>query len=142
MKRLQSELMDLMMDGPPGVAAFPDDDDLFCWAATISGVADTVYEGYSFKLRLEFSSEYPFRAPVVTFTDACFHPNVDNQGNICLDILKEKWSAAYNVKTVLLSIQNLLADPNNDSPLNGYAAALWANQKEYAVELKERCKLS
>jgi ubiquitin-conjugating enzyme E2 C len=47
---------------------------------------------------------------------------VDQYGNICLDILKEKWSALYTVRTVLLSIQSLLGEPNNDSPLNAYAA--------------------
>lgn len=46
-----------------------------------------------------------------------------------LDILKEKWSAVYNVQTILLSIQALLGEPNNDSPLNGQAAQLW-DQKE------------
>lgn len=42
--------------------------------------------------------------------------------------LQDKWSAVYNVRTILLSIQSLLGEPNNDSPLNGYAAALWPNQ--------------
>jgi ubiquitin-conjugating enzyme E2 C len=54
---------------------------------------------------------------------------VDTHGNICLDILKEKWSAVYNVQTILLSIQSLLGEPNNDSPLNGQAAQLWDNQE-------------
>lgn len=48
---------------------------------------------------------YPFKAPTVRFESALFHPNVDVHGNICLDILKEKWSAAYSVRTILLSIQ-------------------------------------
>lgn len=43
------------------------------------------------------------------FLTPCYHPNVDTQGNICLDILKEKWSALYDVRTILLSIQSLLA---------------------------------
>ena len=45
---------------------------------------------------------YPYQSPSVKFSTPCFHPNVDNQGNICLDILKEKWSALYEVR--LLSI--------------------------------------
>lgn len=72
------------------------------------------------------------------FETACFHPNVDQHGNICLDILKEKWSAAYSVRTVLLSIQSLLGEPNNDSPLNAYAAKVrfWhpLNPSENATE--------
>ena len=46
-------------------------------------------------------------------------------GTICLDILKDKWSAAYSVATVLLSLQSLLGEPNNDSPLNPQAAGQW-----------------
>lgn len=64
----------------------------------------------SFKLSLKFPSDYPFKAPCVKFDQQCFHPNVDQYGNICLDILKDKWSAAYSVRTVLLSIQSLLGE--------------------------------
>lgn len=52
--------------------------------------------------------------------------DVDMSGNICLDILKEKWSAVYNVQTILLSLQSLLGEPNNASPLNAQAADLWS----------------
>jgi len=57
---------------------------------------------------LEFPSGYPYKAPTVKFETPRYHPNVDGSGNICLDILKEKWSALYDVRTVLLSIQSLL----------------------------------
>ena len=68
-----------------------------------------MYEGLTFKLSLKFPTGYPYEAPAVTFNPpSCFHPNVDQYGNICLDILKEKWSAVYNVRTILLSIQSLL----------------------------------
>jgi ubiquitin-conjugating enzyme E2 C len=94
-----------------------------------------IYEGLAFKLSLKFPTSYPYEAPQVTFITPCFHPNVDQYGNICLDILKEKWSAVYNVRTILLSIQSLLADPNLDSPLNGHAASLWHNVPEYKKAL-------
>ena len=58
-------------------------------------------------------------------------PNVGTDGSICLDILKEKWTPSYSVTTVLLSLQSLLGDPNNDSPLNQDAANRWANQTEF-----------
>ena len=54
---------------------------------------------------------------------------MDQHGNICLDILKDQWTPAYSVKTILVSIQSLLGDPNPDSPLNEYAAQLWPNQE-------------
>ncbi|XP_043844661.1 ubiquitin-conjugating enzyme E2 C-like isoform X3 [Dromiciops gliroides] len=96
-----------------------------------------VYEDLRYKLSLEFPSGYPYNAPTVKFVTHCYHPNVDTQGNICLDILKDKWSALYDVRTILLSIQSLLGEPNIDSPLNTHAAELWTNPtafKNYLLE--------
>ncbi|BFZ56451.1 Ubiquitin-conjugating enzyme E2 11 [Savitreella phatthalungensis] len=125
-KRLQSELMSLMMSSPPGISAFPESDaNLFRWLGTIVGPDETPYAGLKFKLKIEFPANYPFSAPTITFTSPMWHPNVDMSGNICLDILKEKWSAVYNVQTILLSLQSLLGEPNNASPLNAQAADLW-----------------
>ncbi len=124
-KRLQSELMQLMLEPVPGVSAFPDGENVMRWRATIDGTADSYYANMQFSLTLEFSSEYPIAAPVVKFATPIFHPNVDMSGNICLDILKERWSATYTVTTLLLSIRALLDSPNNDSPLNAQAAQLW-----------------
>ncbi|KAJ8435664.1 hypothetical protein Cgig2_014245 [Carnegiea gigantea] len=131
LKRLQSELMALMMSGDPGISAFPEEDNIFNWKGTIQGSKETVFEGTEYKLTLNFPADYPFKPPKVKFETSCFHPNVDVYGNICLDILQDKWSSAYDVRTILLSIQSLLGEPNTSSPLNTQAAALWSNQKEY-----------
>ncbi|RWR74694.1 ubiquitin-conjugating enzyme E2 20-like protein [Cinnamomum micranthum f. kanehirae] len=132
LKRLQSELMALMMCGGPWNLCFSlMEITSFSWKGTITGSKDTVYEGMVYKLSLSVPTEYPFKPPKVKFDTLCFHPNVDINGNICLDILQDKWSSAYDVRTVLLSIQSLLGEPNNDSPLNTQAAALWSNQEEF-----------
>lgn len=58
---------------------------------------------------MEFPRGYPYKPPTVIFITPCFHPNVDfESGSICLDILKEKWSAMYDVKAILISLQSLL----------------------------------
>ncbi|XP_053937715.1 ubiquitin-conjugating enzyme E2 C isoform X2 [Cuculus canorus] len=98
-RRLQQELMALMMSGDKGISAFPESDNLFKWIGTIDGAAGT--------------------------------------GNICLDILKDKWSALYDVRTILLSIQSLLAEPNIESPLNVDAAEHWKNQAAYKKYVQE-----
>ncbi|KAF2585562.1 hypothetical protein F2Q70_00036919 [Brassica cretica] len=133
LKRLQSELMGLMMGGDPGISAFPEEDNIFCWKGTITGSKDTVFEGTEYRLSLAFSNDYPFKPPKVKFETCCFHPNVDLYGNICLDILQDKWSSAYDVRTILLSIQSLLGEPNISSPLNNQAAQLWSNQEGMAA---------
>ncbi|RNA21878.1 Ubiquitin-conjugating enzyme E2 C [Brachionus plicatilis] len=136
-KRLQQELMSLMMSGEKGVSAFPDGDNLFKWIGTIQGPIGTVYEGLEYRLILDFPNGYPIVAPKVKFESSCFHPNVDENGNICLDILREKWSATYDVLSILLSVQSLLGDPNIASALNHHAADLWKNQslfKKYLLD--------
>ncbi|KAF2277883.1 ubiquitin-conjugating enzyme [Westerdykella ornata] len=124
-QRLQKELMDLLTHPTPGISAFPSDSNLSLWTATITGPADTPYDGLVFKLSMEFSPEYPYKAPTVLFRTPIYHPNVDFSGRICLDILKDRWSAVISVGSVLLSLQSLLGEPNNASPLNGQAAELW-----------------
>lgn len=126
------------MSAEKGVSAFPDGENLFRWIGTVSGPIDTVYTGHKYKLQLEFPNSYPYTAPTVKFLTPCFHPNVDNvSGYICLDILKDKWSALYDVRTILLSIQSLLGEPNNESPLNFQASKMWLNQSEYKRHLDE-----
>lgn len=130
--------MSLMMSPSDGVSAFPNSDNFFLWAATIVGPENTPYANLSYKLTLSFPADYPYSAPTVRFTTSIFHPNVDQYGNICLDILKEKWSAIYNVSTILISIQSLLGEPNNDSPLNCVAAELWDDQGEYQNVVRQK----
>ncbi|XP_011040970.1 PREDICTED: ubiquitin-conjugating enzyme E2 20-like isoform X2 [Populus euphratica] len=116
-QRLQKELMSLMMiGGDLGVSAFPEGESIFAWIGTIAGGEGTAYEGLSYKLSLHFPLDYPFKPPQIKFETMCFHPNVDQFGNICLDILQDKWSSAYDCRTILLSIQSLLGEPTRIVP--------------------------
>ncbi|CAI6339488.1 unnamed protein product [Periconia digitata] len=139
--RLQKELMDIMTNPTPGITAFPSSENLTIWTATIEGPSGTPYEALVFKLSFEFPATYPYSPPNVLFKTPIYHPNVDFSGRICLDILKDKWSAVYNIGTVLLSLQSLLGEPNNSSPLNGEAAELWDNDMlEYKRKVAARHK--
>ncbi|KAM7278045.1 hypothetical protein ACFE04_005179 [Oxalis oulophora] len=142
LKRLQFELMALMMNGESGISAFPEEDNMLSWKGTISGSKDTVFEGTEYRLSLSFPNDYPYKPPIVKFETCCFHPNVDVAGNICLDILQDKWSSAYDVRAILLSIQSLLGEPNISSPLNTQAAQLWSNQEEYRMMVEKLYKAS
>ncbi|WPH04831.1 ubiquitin-conjugating enzyme/RWD-like protein [Acrodontium crateriforme] len=145
-KRLQSELMTLMTSPTPGISAFPSTTDITKWNATLAGPVDTPYANLTFKLTLAYPSNYPYAPPEVLFKTPIYHPNVDMSGRICLDILKPAgpgkegaWSAVLNTGSVLLSIQSLLGEPNNASPLNGEAALLWdRDQDEYKKKVLAR----
>jgi ubiquitin-conjugating enzyme E2 C len=109
---LQKKLIDIMPKPTPDIIAFSDDENLTKWTTTIDGPADTPPANLVFKLSKKFASNYSYIPPTVLLKTLLYHPNIDFSGRICLDILKDKWGAIYNIGTVLLSLQSLLGEPN------------------------------
>ncbi|GLJ49210.1 hypothetical protein SUGI_1038900 [Cryptomeria japonica] len=109
--------LDLQKDPPTSCSAGPVADDMFHWQATIMGPPESPYSGGVFLVTIHFPPDYPFKPPKVAFRTKVFHPNINSNGSICLDILKEQWSPALTISKVLLSICSLLTDPNPDDPL-------------------------
>jgi len=93
------------------------------------GPEDSPYSGGVFFLDVHFPADYPFKPPKVQFTTKVYHPNINKNGSICLDILKEQWSPALTLSRVLLSISSLLTDPNPDDPLVPEIAHLYKTNK-------------
>ncbi|PKK58862.1 putative ubiquitin-protein ligase, partial [Rhizophagus irregularis] len=92
LKRINKELHDLGRDPPPApCSAGPIGDDLFHWQATIMG------PGGVFFLAIHFPTDYPFKPPKVNFTTRIYHPNINSNGSICLDILRDQWSPALTI---------------------------------------------
>uniref|UniRef100_A0A8C9II41 E2 ubiquitin-conjugating enzyme n=1 Tax=Piliocolobus tephrosceles TaxID=591936 RepID=A0A8C9II41_9PRIM len=110
--RIQKELADITLDPPPNCSAGPKGDNIYEWRSTILGPPGSVYEGGVFFLDITFTPEYPFKPPKVTFRTRIYHCNINSQGVICLDILKDNWSPALTISKVLLSICSLLTDCN------------------------------
>jgi ubiquitin-conjugating enzyme E2 D/E len=71
--------------------------------ATIMGPPDSPYQGGVFFLTIHFPTDYPFKPPKVAFTTRIYHPNINSNGSICLDILRSQWSPALTISKVLLS---------------------------------------
>ncbi|KAK6245796.1 hypothetical protein QUC31_000573 [Theobroma cacao] len=101
------------------------------WQATIFGQPGTPYEGGLFNLSIVLPSNYPFAPPKVTFKTKIYHPNINEQGSICLDILKfkDKWTPAYEVRAVIIAICSLMNDPNPDDPLVPKIGAEYKNNR-------------
>jgi len=131
-RRLLREFRKLQEDPPMGVSGAPTEDNILKWDAIIFGPDDTPFEGGTFKLTMEFTDKYPHDAPKVKFVTKLFHPNIYQDGSICLDILSDKWSPTFDISITLHSIQSLLDDPNPHSPANSLAAELFmTNKSEY-----------
>ncbi|KAH3842474.1 ubiquitin-conjugating enzyme E2-22 kDa-like [Dreissena polymorpha] len=89
----------------------------------IIGPPDTAYDGGKFILEIKIPDTYPFNPPKVKFATKIWHPNISSvTGAICLDILKDQWAAAMTLRTVLLSLQALLATAEPNDPQDAVVA--------------------
>ncbi|KAI8064491.1 ubiquitin-conjugating enzyme/RWD-like protein [Gongronella butleri] len=129
-KRITKELADISLDPPSNCSAAPKNDNIMEWCSTIAGPSDSPYAGGIFFLDIMFPPEYPFKPPKVTFRTRIYHCNINSQGAICLDILKDNWSPALTIAKVLLSICSLLTDPNPHDPLVGSIAQEYLLDRE------------
>lgn len=129
LKRIQKELAEITLDPPPNCSAGPKNDNMYEWVSTILGPPGSVYEGGVFFLDIHFSTDYPFKPPKVTFRTRIYHCNINSNGVICLDILKDNWSPALTISKVLLSICSLLTDCNPSDPLVGSIATQYLQNR-------------
>merc|ERR1711976_758216 len=97
MKRITRELTELQKAPPLECSAGPTGDDIYSWQASILGPPDSPYQGGLFFLTVKFPTDYPFKPPKVQFITKIYHPNINSNGQICLDILNKKWSPALTV---------------------------------------------
>lgn len=134
-RRIIKETQRLVAEPVPGIVATPDDGNARYFHVTVAGPEESPYEGGTFKLELFLPEEYPMSAPKVRFMTKIYHPNIDKLGRICLDILKDKWSPALQIRTVLLSIQALLSAPNPDDPLANDVADMWKLDEAHAISI-------
>lgn len=58
---------------------------------------DSPFQGGVFFLSIHFPTDYPFKPPKVNFTTRIYHPNINSNGSICLDILRDQWSPALTI---------------------------------------------
>jgi ubiquitin-conjugating enzyme E2 D/E len=109
-----------MQKSPPSFYTFaPIEDGNLCeLLGSFLGPIESPYENGIFHVRMQLSNNFPMEPPQCWFITKVYHPNIDEKGAICLDILTANiWSPALSLEPLLVSICSLLDSPDTNDPL-------------------------
>lgn len=150
-RRIRRELINLKKDQTNGETdetlkafeiAADVEENIFEWHVKLHAPKDSLYFGGVFNLKVTFPSDYPFKPPAIIFLTRIYHPNINANGNICLDILRDSWTPALTIQKVIISLVSWLDEPNAADPLVPEIGRLYTtNRDEYKKKVKEYVRL-
>ena len=136
-KRMIQEIRKLQKAELGGIKVKINEDNLSEIQATIEGPENTPFEGGEFDIKLEIGDEFPQKPPKGYFLTKIFHPNVSEQGAICISTLSSDWTEDMGLDHLLMTIRCLLIEPNPASALNEEAGRLLQeNYEDYCSRAK------
>lgn len=122
---------------------------IFLGVGAIAGPKGSAYEGGFFKFKIDFPTDFPFKAPTVYFVTKMYHPNINNDGKVCLEILSKQWNPSVNVSLILntlvcnlliytyFKVMLLKEPPTEDAVQPVIASLIKDNYPEFVKQAKE-----
>jgi ubiquitin-conjugating enzyme E2 S len=109
-----------------GITFYFNEYDIMDIQADIEGPTATPYEGGIFRVKLKIPNNFPNTAPKGIFLTKIFHPNISEQGEICVNTLKRDWNSNnWSLSNLFQVIKCLLIIPFPQSALNEEAGKLF-----------------
>ncbi|KAI7051811.1 NEDD8-conjugating enzyme [Hortaea werneckii] len=118
--RVQKDLSELALPATMSTH-FPNPDDILNFTLTLQP-DEGLYKSGLFTFTFTISQSFPHEPPKVKCKEKIYHPNIDLEGNVCLNILREDWKPVLNLNAVVVGLQFLFLEPNASDPLNKEAA--------------------
>uniref|UniRef100_A0A6P7GH82 Ubiquitin-conjugating enzyme E2 T n=1 Tax=Diabrotica virgifera virgifera TaxID=50390 RepID=A0A6P7GH82_DIAVI len=136
-QRLSRELLKMSSSPPQGICVYSKDEQ-YHLEAKLTGPQDSPYKNGVFTLDIIVPEKYPFSPPSITFVTKIYHPNIDDNGRICLDLIKMpptgSWKPTIGLEGLLTAIRMLLECPNPDDPLMADIAEEFKNHHQIFLE--------
>ena len=105
------------MDKGMALSLYNGPEDLMNFKITVTP-DDGMYKRGVFVFDFKVPKTYPHDPPKVQCETTVFHPNIDMEGHVCLNILREDWKPVLTMSSVIMGMQFLMLEPNADDPLN------------------------
>jgi ubiquitin-conjugating enzyme E2 M len=116
-------------------------DDLQNFTVILTPTEESYWHGAVYPFAFTVPDNFPMEPPKVHCGETIYHPNIDLDGNVCLNILRKDWSAVLTINHIIYGLETLFADPNPEDPLNRDAATLQThNLSGFIQEVKATLK--
>jgi len=134
-----------------------DKSNVFEWRVWLEGPHDTPYHNGIFKCKLSFPQTYPMEPPTLVFETQIWHPNVYEDGKVCISILhppgrdemnpdeppEARWLPSHTAVTIAMCVLSMIGEPNINSPANVSASVMWRDRRgEFIKKAEELVKKS
>ena len=139
LRRLQKEYKDYLNNPIEYYTVEPNENNFFEWKVLLFGPLETIYEGGIFECKLIFTNDYPTKPPEFLFDTKIPHPNIYQNGKVCISILHdyidvsgyeditEQWKPSLGVNSIIMSILTIFTNPTIESPADLDIALLYKN---------------
>ena len=102
-----------------------DDNESQSYYLMIQPGQNSIWIGFDIKFQVEFPHNYPFKPLSIKCLTQVFHPNITDDGKICLNLLKEDWNPSYGLNEISQALLSMFYSFNTEDPLNKESSDLY-----------------
>lgn len=125
--RLQNEDIHLLEDTKYEILEIKDDK-FVCDVLFTIRMHEGLYKG-TLEFIIRIPKGYPYDPPKVLCKTRIYHPNVDEEGRVCLEILREGWGCGFGLENIFVNLYCVLMEPSSVNALNVEAGEMM--EKDY-----------
>jgi len=134
--RIQKDIAELD-GGKVANIVFPNTNDLTTFEVSITPDSG-FWKNATYKFKFDIPDHYPHAPPKIHCDTKIYHPNINLEGKVCLNILREDWKPVLDINAVIYGLIFLFYEPNPDDPLNHEAAELFRKDVKHFERLVQR----